>query len=84
MVTVRFMTLTGRFAEAKRADYADLGAAEEAVKAYAANAGFTGVKRVDDEEDAGVRFTAKTPGGRAGRNVAFVDVGFGFDGEDVA
>lgn len=84
MVTVRFMALTGAFKETKREDFADLGAATKAVTEYATAAGFVNVKKVDDEEDFGVRWTAKTPGGRAGRNVAFGDVGFGFDGEVVA
>lgn len=39
------------------------------VKEYCEPHGFTNVKCIDDDD--GWRFTAKTPGGRSGRNVAF-------------
>jgi hypothetical protein len=69
MFEVRFMTLSGSFAAVKTERFADMTVALTAVKAYVEPAGFRGVKIVDDTDS--IRFTATTPGGRGGRNVAF-------------
>ena len=75
-VTVSFMTLSGAFATAKKESFESEAAALAAVRAYAEAAGFSNVKTVDDPDDpCGYRITARTPGGRGGRNVAFVDPG---------
>jgi hypothetical protein len=77
-VEVRFMSLTadatGRseFREVGRATFPTSMAATAAVKLHAELAGFTNVKLVDDDDES-LRWTATTPGGRAGRNVAFGD-----------
>jgi hypothetical protein len=75
MITVRFYTLVGKFAVTKTEDFTSEKDALAAVKAYAEAAGFSGVKIVEDGDFDGVRFTAKTPGGRGGRNVAAADYG---------
>lgn len=72
-IVVRFMTLEGKFAELRSESFADYDTAKAAVKEHAATAGYTDVKLVCDEEDDTVRFTARTPGGRSGRNIAFAD-----------
>ena len=74
MVEVRFMTLSGKFDIAKKKTFSTVKDAEIAVKAYVEPHGFTCVKLVyDGEEPDNARFTAKTPNGRSGRNVAFLD-----------
>ena len=70
---VCFMSLTGKFTRVKTETFPTLADAETAVRAYVAAAGFRGMKRIEDNEYDGYRFTATTPGGRGGRNVAFVD-----------
>lgn len=73
-VVVRFMTLEGKFDVARTESFDTTKAATDAVRAYAEAAGYTNVKLVDDgEEPDAPRFTATTPGGRRGRNVAFAD-----------
>lgn len=72
---VRFMTLTGAFQVAKREVFPSHAAAEAAIRAYAAEGGFSNVKAIDDDEDE--RFTARTPGGRAGRNIAYCGPAWG-------
>jgi hypothetical protein len=72
-IIVRFMTLSGKFAVSKTENFASMPEATKAVEAYAASHGFTNVKLVDDGEFDSQRFTARTPGGRGGRNVAFAD-----------
>ncbi len=74
-VEVRFMTLTGKFAIAKTEVFADHGAARKAIEDYAFSHGYVKVKLADsqweDIEGDELRFTATTPNGRAGRNVAY-------------
>lgn len=72
---VRFMNLDkGPFRTIREEEFETSTAALAAVKAYAEAAGYSNVKIVDDgEEPDSIRFTAKTPGGRGGRNVAFGD-----------
>ena len=72
-IIVRFMSLEGKFALLREESFADFNAAKAAVEAHAAAAGYTNVKLVDDPEGDDVRFTARTPGGRSGRNIAFAD-----------
>lgn len=73
VVKVRFYTLGAKFAKSHDATYETEAAAFEAVEAYAAPHGFSRFKRVNDE-DFGYRITGQTPGGRGGRNIAFVEV----------
>lgn len=74
MVTVRFMALTGAFRTVRTEEFPSMTEATAAVVAYATAGGYTNVQRRDDEaDDMSVRFTARTPKGRAGRNVAFAD-----------
>lgn len=74
---VRFMTLEGKFALLKSASFPSFEKVKEAVEAHAASGGFTNVKLADDPEDPDTfRFTARTPKGRNGRNIAFADEHF--------
>lgn len=70
--TVRFYTLAGGFRVARTVilPYPEI---LPAVTAYAEAGGFSGVKAVAGEEPEELRFTARTPGGRHGRNIAFAE-----------
>jgi hypothetical protein len=74
MVKVQFVTLEGKFAFAEKREFADMKSAEKAIVAYAAAGGYTKVKPVEDEDS--IRYTATTPQGRAGRNVAFLEADY--------
>lgn len=81
---MRFMSLAtaprSRFSVVREARFASTTEALAAVRVHAEASGFRDVKIVDDpEEPDSLRFTATTPGGRGGRNVAFGD--FMPDGE---
>jgi hypothetical protein len=78
-IVVRFMSLSGKFETVKEETFLSADAALEAVKAHALSEGYSNVKMVDDGDFDGVRFTARTPGGRGGRNVAFGDYDGDFD-----
>lgn len=71
---VRFFVLAGKFAVAKTETFPTMQDAENAVRAYAEAAGYSNVKCIDDGEELHVRWTAKTPNGRSGRNVADCDL----------
>ena len=74
MLAVRFMNLdNGPFREMRAEVFATDREALAAVEAHAASAGFSSVRKVQDDEPWHVRYTARTPGGRAGRNIAFAD-----------
>lgn len=79
-IVVRFASLRTTSARVELvAAFPTVKAATEAVEAHAACHGFTKVKLVDEHDMDSVRWTATTPGGRTGRNVAWGD----FDpGED--
>jgi hypothetical protein len=72
MLKLTFYTLTGKFSRVREETFATEAAALAAVKAYASQAGYTNIKFVvdDDLPECGGRFTGRTPGGRAGRNIA--------------
>jgi hypothetical protein len=71
MVSIRFMNLdNGKFREVDRREFTSILEAQYAVKTYAETAKFSHVKFIDGEDD-GFRFTARTPGGRGGRNIAY-------------
>ena len=76
-VFVQFMTLDSPYRKAAADQKFDtLDQARAAVEKYIEGSGYTDLKYIADEyEDEGGRFTARTPGGRAGRNVAYVDFG---------
>ena len=72
MIRVRFATLAGPFRLLGETKHFDTPAAAlAAVKEYAEAAGYSNIKPVEDADS--VRYTARTPGGRGGRNVAFAD-----------
>lgn len=73
-VTVRFASLSGPLSFTRSETFATLKAATAAVTAYATAAGFSRVKLADGDPMEGYRWTATTPGGRSGRNVAFGDM----------
>jgi hypothetical protein len=53
------------------------------VRAYAEAGGYSNVKLVDDEpDDLILRVTARTPNGRGGRTVAFIDAGDDYNFDD--
>ena len=70
--SVRLMTLSGRFDVFSELSGISLAAAKEAVEAHAAHAGYSNVRYVEDDDPGCLRATATTPGGRRGRNVAFI------------
>lgn len=71
---VRFFVLAGKFGVQKTEAFATMAEAEAAVVAHATAGGFSNVKCIDDGEMCHVRWTAKTPNGRSGRNVADCDL----------
>ena len=74
---VQFMTLKGKFLTSHKATFADFNSALAAVRVYAAEGGYTHTKVIDEGEEGGdgFRVTARTPGGRSGRNVAYIECG---------
>ena len=74
MIHVRFMPLTGKFITVREEKFADRKNALIAVEAHAATGGYTNIKIIDDDMGVSWRYTAKTPGGRGGRNIAFGDL----------
>lgn len=70
-IEIRFMTLNGPFRTATTRSFASLQEALAGVRAYVEPFGFSNVKTVHDDDPGEVRFIARTPNGRAGRNVAF-------------
>lgn len=79
MVHVKFMSLTGKFTRVREETFSTFPLALAAVTAYAEAGGYTNVAAVTDDDPCSLRYTARTPGGRGGRNVAFAD--FGHDSE---
>lgn len=73
MIHIRFMTVSGKFETAKTAQFSTVAEATAAVEAYAAEHHFTNVKKADEDLGISFRFTARTPGGRGGRNIAYMD-----------
>lgn len=72
-ITVRLMTLQGRFELQLEVECENFEAVRATVESHAQSGGYRNVKRVDDG-DGTLRFTATTPGGRGGRNIAYVDL----------
>jgi hypothetical protein len=73
MVNVQFASLSGKFKTIRRETFATSALALAAVKQHAEGSGYANVQVVDDCGDGSIRYTARTPGGRGGRNVAFGD-----------
>jgi len=72
-LSVRFATLSAPFAVLPAVFvFPDRAAALAAVTEYATAAGYSRIAEVLDA-DFSIRYTARTPGGRGGRNVAFAD-----------
>lgn len=82
MHTLRLMTLSGAFRIVAEHDVSKMDEARAIVEKHAAEGNFRNVKIVSDN-DCSLRFTATTPGGRGGRNVAFLDYGYDGDVEGV-
>jgi len=74
MVRVQFATLTGKFAVERTETFATGKEAMAAVVAHATAGGYSNVQVVMDDDPCSMRYTARTPGGRGGRNVAFGDL----------
>lgn len=78
MIKATFFSLSGKFVRIKTETFENEAAVMTAAKAYAEPQGYSGFKVVDDHEDSGgFRITAKTPGGRGGRNIIQADSDFG-------
>jgi len=75
------MALAGEFRTVATHEVATTDEARKLVETHAASGGYMRVKTADDG-DGSLRFTATTPGGRAGRNVAFLDYGYPGDAEN--
>lgn len=73
MVNIRYMSVKGPFKTIKEEKCADVSVAFDTVVKYYAPMGFADFQKVIDEDDCGIRITAKTPGGRSGRNLAYID-----------
>lgn len=78
-LTIKFMALSGPFKTVREQSFETTTEAMAAVVAHAQSGGYTDVKRLEDADS--WRFTARTPGGRSGRNIAFMDLDFNPDEE---
>jgi hypothetical protein len=72
MIFLRLATLTGKFSLGDVQHVETEAEALTLINAHARSGNFTDVKRVH-EDVCSVRYTARTPGGRHGRNIAFID-----------
>lgn len=79
---VRFMVLDGPPKTLRKQEFASLSDAVMAVEEYAADNGFSKVKYSSEDDGWSVRFTATTPGGRSGRNIAYGEYKFDFEKDD--
>lgn len=76
-ISVRFMTLSGKFDVVETQVFDSMADAIKAVTEYVEKEGFTNIRVVDESDIDSIRFTARTPNGRGGRNVAFGDFEYG-------
>jgi len=75
MVKVQFYSLGKDFKIVKTEDFDNVTEAKDNVYHYGISNGYTNIKFVDDE-DYQLRVTATTPNGRAGRNIASIELGW--------
>lgn len=73
MMMLRLMTTTGTFKVISTHEVDTLTDARALVEAHAAANNMTDVRYVDGRDIDNARFTANPPGGRRGRNIAFLD-----------
>lgn len=75
MMQLRLMTTTGPLATLSTHEVESKTQAQALVDAHAAEHGITNVKPVNagDYQDEGLRYTGTTPGGRSGRNIAYLE-----------
>ena len=73
MIRVRFMSVKGKFRVLKTLDFDNLRQARYDIVEFYSPLGFSNFNLIDTDPGEGGRFTATTPGGRAGRNVAFYE-----------
>lgn len=74
MLTVKLMSLDAPFRLLSQHECEDMPAVRATVAAHAERGGFSAVREVPDADS--IRFTARTPGGRHGRNIAYLDLYF--------
>lgn len=74
MMKVRFVSLTGPLKTVREEELSNAQAALAAVVEHAKSGGLSDVKAVQEDDGWSIRYTATTPGGRRGRNVAFADL----------
>lgn len=73
IISVRYLNLKGPLKLLRTEEFDTANDALAAVKRYAEQHGFTDVVIKDDDNPSSFRYTATTPGGRKGRNIAFAD-----------
>lgn len=78
-VKAKFMSTSGKFRVLQEHEFPNTQAAFEAVKAHYIKEGFSDFKLVDDQNYDSLRVTAKTPGGRHGRNVGFIEYDYNME-----
>lgn len=74
MYTLRLMSLTSSGKLERTEQHENLEEVRAAVEGHAAAGGFTKVKAHEDDGWHGLRYSATTPAGRAGRNIAYADI----------
>lgn len=72
MMILRLYSLDGEFKTIQTIEVGTICEARELVEKHIDGSGYTNLKTVDDA-DFGMRYTATTPNGRSGRNVAAID-----------
>lgn len=82
MVKVRLMTCKGPFRTVREEIVETTEAAIKLVEREYASQGFTNFKLTNDDGYDEYRVTATTPGGRSGRNLAFLDFIESYDHRD--
>lgn len=73
MLHITFYSLAGKFAAIRQASFGTLAEAWSAVEQHIEGSGYTQLRTMMDADDYTLRYTATTPGGRRGRNVAICD-----------
>jgi len=70
---VRLMTLEGPFKIDRKVTCETPEECRRVIESYITSNGYSDLKEVPNDDPGCYRFTAKSPGGRYGRNVAFLD-----------
>ncbi len=79
-IRARFTSTSGPFRTISEAEFATTTEVLAVVTGIYGSMGYSNFKLIDDGDCDGARITARTPAGREGRNVAFLD--YGYEGDD--